>query len=71
MEYTNNKEEKRKGEEEDSAESHGTFYICRGGCGAKLTEEEYEQNQTKRCGDPNCPYHGRPFERIEIPQEEY
>jgi len=37
------------------------YYICTGGCGAKLTKEEYEKHPTKTCQTTNCPRHGKPF----------
>lgn len=37
------------------------YYICTGGCGAKLTKKEYEKHPTKTCQTPNCSRHGKPF----------
>ena len=41
-----------------------TIYVCTGGCGGKVTEEEYKSGKTT-CGDPNCPKHGQPFDKRE------
>ncbi len=37
-------------------------YICTGGCGGSVNEEEYNAGKTV-CGDPNCPKYGQPFEK--------
>ena len=41
-----------------------TMYVCTGGCGGKVTEEEHEVGKTT-CGDPNCPKHGQLFDKRE------
>lgn len=39
-----------------------TIYICTGGCGAVISEEQYEEGLTK-CGADGCTHHGVPFEK--------
>ena len=37
-------------------------YICTGGCGGSVTEEQYDAGKTV-CGTPSCPKYGQPFEK--------
>lgn len=37
-------------------------YICTGGCGAIITQEQYDEGLTK-CGAKGCLHHGHPFEK--------
>ena len=37
-------------------------YVCTGGCGGSVTEEEYNSDNTV-CGTLTCPKHGQPFEK--------
>ena len=39
----------------------GTAYVCKGGCGARLTEEEYQNHPTKVCGTEDCANKGKSF----------
>ena len=39
-----------------------TVYVCTGGCGGKVTEEEYNSGKTT-CGTDSCVNHGKPFEK--------
>lgn len=71
MEFSDTNNEQRKDEDETRAESYDIFYVCRGSCGAKMNEEEYKQDKTKKCGDSSCPYYDMPFERVEIPKKQY
>lgn len=36
-------------------------YVCTGGCGGKVSAEEYAAGKTT-CGTADCPRHGQPFE---------
>ena len=36
-------------------------YICTGGCGAEISEEQYKAGLTK-CGAEGCSHKGKPFE---------
>lgn len=38
-----------------------SVYICTGGCGGKVSAEEYAAGKTT-CGATDCPKHGQPFE---------
>lgn len=38
-----------------------SVYICTGGCGGKVSAEEYAAGKTT-CGTPGCLKHGQPFE---------
>ena len=40
-----------------------SVYICTGGCGAKISEEEYHKG-LKTCGTSDCPHHGQPFVKM-------
>lgn len=40
-------------------------YVCEGECGAELTQEEWEQDSTKACGDEHCSRHNVPFAKKE------
>ena len=37
-------------------------YICSGGCGAVISQEQYNQGLIV-CGTEGCPHHGQPFEK--------
>ena len=37
-------------------------YVCEGGCGGMVTEEEFKAGKNK-CGAPDCPNHEKPFVR--------
>ena len=37
-------------------------YVCTGGCGGKVSEEEYEAGKTT-CGTQSCPNFGKLFEK--------
>ncbi len=37
-------------------------YVCTGGCGGSVTQEEYNDGKTT-CGDEDCEKYGQPFER--------
>lgn len=37
-----------------------TVYVCTGGCGGKVSEEEYKAGKTT-CGTEGCPLFGHPF----------
>lgn len=39
-----------------------THYICTGGCGGKVTEEEYMKGANV-CQADGCPHKGQPLER--------
>jgi len=52
--------------EEQTTESQNAHvckpcYVCKGGCGAKLNDEEYMAHETKVCGTENCSGKGQPF----------
>lgn len=38
-----------------------TVNVCTGGCGGKVSAEEYAAGKTT-CGTAGCPKHGQPFE---------
>lgn len=37
-------------------------YVCTGGCGGKVSEEEYKAGKTT-CGAKDCPNFGKAFEK--------
>ena len=37
-------------------------YVCTGGCGAIIPQEQYDGGLTK-CGADGCRHHGQPFEK--------
>lgn len=39
-----------------------TVHTCTGGCGAVITQEQYDQGLTA-CGAQGCNHHGQPFEK--------
>ena len=39
-----------------------TQYICTGGCGGAVSEEEFDGG-TQSCGAESCQNHGQPFEK--------
>ena len=39
------------------------IYVCTGGCGGRVTEEEYRAGKTT-CGAATCAKHGQPFTRM-------
>ncbi len=41
---------------------HPVVYVCTGGCGGRVTEDEYNQGKTT-CGTVGCPRYGQSFER--------
>lgn len=45
------------------ASKEGGAYVCKGGCGARLSEDEYQNHSTKVCGTEGCANKGKPFER--------
>lgn len=38
-----------------------TVYVCTGGCGGKVSAEDYAAGKTT-CGTEGCVKHGQPFE---------
>ena len=40
-----------------------TVYICTGGCGARISQEEYDKGLTK-CGTSDCPHYGQSFVKM-------
>jgi len=40
----------------------GVKWICTGGCGGEVTDEEYKAGKTT-CGSDTCARHGQPFEK--------
>jgi hypothetical protein len=42
-----------------------TIYVCTGGCGGRVTEEEYRAGKTT-CGAATCAKHEQPFTRMHV-----
>lgn len=40
-----------------------TVWVCTGGCGAKVSQEEHDTGKTA-CGSPSCANFGKPFEKM-------
>lgn len=39
-----------------------TVYVCTGGCGGEIIQEQYDQGLT-RCGTKGCSRDGQPFDK--------
>lgn len=52
-----------------SGTDKNSVYVCKGGCGARLSEEEYKNHPTKVCGADDCTNKGKPFVRKEHEDE--
>lgn len=39
-----------------------TVYVCTGGCGAQISQEQYNKGLTQ-CGAQGCQHHGIQFEK--------
>lgn len=60
-----------KGGGDDGTSKENTVYTCKGGCGARLSEEEYQNHSTKVCGTEGCENKGKPFVSSEHKKDEH